>query len=193
MPTIPEIRDILAHRRIWVEELEKLETQRSNSDKKLKSFLNDLVQQEQVDHENRLSLQKKLFETLTFPIEYFEISKSTVLDGFDKLCDQAVDLECEIQYDSKILSCFHTIEINPWEIDQGSGELDEEQRKYKQQLIELKYEFKGYIDCFDRWNPESHFRFEKLRLEYKNGPDKKLFLNRLAAEFPRLSSDNLKA
>ncbi|KAI9331892.1 hypothetical protein BDR26DRAFT_869865 [Obelidium mucronatum] len=191
----------------------------STKSKELKAIATSIKDENARSLDSRRCLHKKLFETLTFPIQYFEISKSTVMEGFEQLDEKAIALEHEIHSDTKILSIFHTNDasiVNPWIFDADNGtiqpffefpcsdaallisklkDLDNLQTRHKQQLTALKQEFKGYmdpIDDLDRRTQETHFRFEKVRLEYKTVELKKLFYNRLEVEFPNLSKSDIK-
>ncbi|KAJ3241060.1 hypothetical protein HDU78_002027 [Chytriomyces hyalinus] len=219
--------DVLAHRRIWADELEKLDSQRlalqtvclDNLDKlsqscKTKShcqLFEDLRQQETRLCESRSQLHAKLFETLAFPIQYFELSKATLMEGYDLLQEQATQLEMEIILESKTPAFSGTDEhlTNPWILDKEEGdvrrlldlncadssfaiqkfeELRDAQNTHSKKLVDLKREFNGYTDDLDGWEKSTHFRFDKIRLEYKSVNDRKLYQNRLDIEFPTLSS-----
>ncbi|KAJ3069036.1 hypothetical protein HDU98_007875, partial [Podochytrium sp. JEL0797] len=73
---------------------------------------------------------------------------------------------------------------------QKLNELEEMRAKHHHQLAALKDEFRMYLD--DEGATETSFKLEKLRLEYKTVGDRKLFQNRLDAEFPQWSKSELK-
>ncbi|KAI8620303.1 hypothetical protein BC830DRAFT_1099946 [Chytriomyces sp. MP71] len=145
------------------------------------------------------------------------MSKYAVMEGFESLSQAALELENDIIFESKAIGAYHAspIEslINPWVLDKEEGdvrrlieyncadsgftikkfeELKEAQVKCKQQLLDLKNEYRDYQDDLDGWKKDMHFRFEKVRIEYKSIKESKLYTNRLEIEFPTMSKSQLK-
>ncbi|KAI9361258.1 hypothetical protein DFJ73DRAFT_814579 [Zopfochytrium polystomum] len=63
---------------------------------------------------------------------------------------------------------------------------------YEKQVRDLKSEFAVFIDERNTWSKQEHFKFEKIRLEYKHTEGTHLVMERLRTEFPDLPLSVLK-
>lgn len=164
-----------------------------------------LISEVLVDAEERKERRKMLMqgfsETRSFPAGLKPVAQSLIEDGLASLSS----LEQEAEIDMIDFAYNDECKLNPWlRTKQGDivkfHELDcldlvvlenrylefEKLQEFQRKILgDIKEKFSGYIDGCGGWTDDEHFRFNKIRLEYKHSPGLKLFLQRLKLEFPK--------
>ncbi|KAJ3332000.1 hypothetical protein HDU76_001616 [Blyttiomyces sp. JEL0837] len=160
----------------------------------------------------RQSLREGLMETLQYPVQYVVLTKSVLMDGLLALKKMEANLEADGLLE--LVTDFTDKEeaINPWvrgedgqpvpfyEVNCADEEVAMErfneyervQKDYRNGILQLRHEFSQNLYDNGGWSENDHFKFEKIRMEYRSVKSSEMLYNRLELELRPISIKELK-